>query len=179
MKTLPALLIAALATTMGSGTATALAAAPPTEAGDITVVMSPERSDVDLGDSIDLRIMVSNSSSSDRDDLVVHLDVVSPDREGSVDPEDWTATLTQPIGTLAAKASTTIDWTIQPISPGTFLVYGVVLAADGPGVAPSNVMTVSVTDRRSLNPQGVLPVAIIVPLAVGLLLADRLRRQRA
>ena len=179
MKTLPALLIAALATTIGSGTATATAAAPPTDAGDITVVMEPERSDVDLGDSIDLRITVTNASNSDRNDLVVHLDVVSPDREGSVDPEDWTATLTQPIGALAAGTSTTIDWTIQPISPGSFLVYGVVLAPDGAGVAPSNVMTVSVTDRRSLNPQGVLPVVIIVPLAVGLLLADRLRRQRA
>jgi len=181
MKTLPAVLLAALTTTMGFGT-TVIAAAPSqsdTTATDITVAMAPESADVDLGDSIELQVTVTNSSNSGRSDLVLHLDVVSPDREGSVDPEDWTATLTQPIGPLAAGASTAIDWTIQPISPGTFLVYGVVLAPDGANVAPSNVMAVSVTDRRSLNPQGVLPVAIIVPLAVGLLLADRMRRQRA
>ncbi len=178
MKALPALLLV-VATATEPGATTVTAAPSPSDAADLSVVIDPERSDVDLGDSIDVQVMVTNSSNSDRSDLVAHLDVVSPDREGSVDPEDWTATLTRPIGLLAAGASTTIDWTIQPISPGTFLVYGVVLAQDGSDVAPSNAMTVSVTDRRSLNPQGVLPVVIIVPLAVGLLLADRLRRQRA
>jgi hypothetical protein len=178
MRALRSLLMAATAATVALGATTATAAPSPSDANDITVVIDPERADVDLGDSIDLQVTVTNSSNGDRSDLVAHLDVVSPDREGSVDPEDWTATLTRPTGLLAAGASTTIDWTIQPISPGAFLVYGMVLAQDGSDVAPSNVMTVSVTDRRSLNPQGVLPVVIIVPLAVGLLLADRLRRQR-
>jgi hypothetical protein len=46
-------------------------------------------------------------------------------------------------------------------------------------VAGSNVLTVSVEDQRSLNPQGVLPVVIIVPAAVGALFLSRLRRNRA
>jgi hypothetical protein len=169
--------VAAMAAPAGPVTARPFTAAE--DLGEFTIVMSPDRSAVDLGDSIDVQFTVTNSGTVDRSDLIVHLDVISPARDGSVDPEDWTATLNQPLGALAPGATTTIDWTIQPISAGTFLVYGVVLAPDGTGATPSNVLTVQVTDRRSLDPQGVLPVVIVVPLAVGLLLADRLRRQRA
>ena len=106
-------------------------------------------------------------------------DVTSPHTDGSVDPEDWTATLSRSVGRLDPGATATIPWSIQPISPGRFLVYAVVLAADSDDVAGSNVLAVDVADRRSLNPQGVLPVVVIVPFAVGSIFLDRLRRNRA
>ncbi len=172
----PLLLIMALAN-VGLEPSDASAATPGLDR--ITVEITPVHADVALGDTIEMRVTITNSSEVARDDLVAHIDVTSPDRGGSVDPEDWTATLSKPVGQLAAGASATIDWSIQPISPGTFQVYAVALAADADDVAGSNVLMVSVTDQRSLNPQGVLPVVLIVPAAVGALFFSRLRRNRA
>ena len=146
---------------------------------EVVVEVTPLTAQVALGDTIDLDVTVTNTSGAARNDLIAHIDVTSPDRDGSVDPEDWTATLSKQVGRLDAGAGTTVTWSIQPISPGTFLVYAVVLAPDAPDVAGSNVLTVSVEDQRSLNPQGVLPVVIIVPAAVGALFVSRLRRNRA
>ena len=145
---------------------------------EVLVEVTPVTADVALGATIDLTVTVTNTSAEARNDLIAHIDITSPERDGSVDPEDWTATLSQFVGPLEAGASATIGWSIQPISPGTFLVYAVALAPDAPDVAGSNVLTVSVEDQRSLNPQGVLPVVIIVPAAVGALFVWRLRRNR-
>jgi hypothetical protein len=144
----------------------------------VLVEVRPLTAQVALGDTIDLDVTVTNTSGAARNDLIAHIDVTSPNRDGSVDPEDWTATLSKQIDRLEPGAGTTVTWSIQPISPGTFLVYAVVLAPDAPDVAGSNVLTVSVEDQRSLNPQGVLPVVIIVPAAVGALFVSRLRRNR-
>jgi len=170
-------LLAALAVALAVGIASG-SAATAQSLDDLNVEVTPVRADVALGETIDIQITITNGSDVRHDDLIAHIDVTSPDSEGSVDPEDWTATLSQQVGRLDPGASTTIDWSIQPISPGTFLVYAVALAPDAVDVVGSNVLTIDVADRRSLNPQGVLPVVIIVPLAVGAVFVDRLRRNR-
>lgn len=171
-------LLASLAIATGvaiMGAASPVSAQPLDE---LVVEVAPVEAAVALGETIEIQVTVTNTSGDRRDGLIAHIDVTSPDTDGSVDPEDWTATLSKPIGRLDAGTSTTTSWSIQPISPGTFLVYAVVLAEDAHDVSGSNVLTVDVADRRSLNPQGVLPVVIIVPVAVGALFVDRLRRNR-
>ena len=96
----------------------------------------------------------------------------------SVDPEDWTATLSKPIGPVSAGESATVEWTIQPISGGTFATYAVVLSAGADSVAASNVLQITVADQRTLNPGGILPVAIGAPIIVGMLLVAQLRAAR-
>lgn len=144
----------------------------------VSVSIEPSFSAVTLGEDLDLAIEVTNSGVESLADLVVHIDITALSDSTSVDPEDWTATLSQFAGEIEPGESVTVEWRIQPISAGTFSVYAVVLAADDDSVAASNVLQLSVDDRRSLNPNGILPVAIGAPVVIGALLATQLRLSR-
>jgi hypothetical protein len=121
---------------------------------------------------------VTNSGNQATAPLVIHLDITDPSRSTSVDPEDWTATLSKPIDVLAPGDTATLDWNIQPISGGSFAVYAVAIAPGADTVSASNVTTVTVQDKRTLNPNGILPVAVGVPCFVGALLLLQLRLTR-
>lgn len=145
---------------------------------DVSVSVEPRDPSIDLGDSIDLAISVTNTGSAPTEPLVVHLDVTDPEQSTSVDPEDWTPTLSKKVGVLAPGGTTVVGWTIQPISGGTFAAYAVALSAGVDRIAASNVVQVAVADRRSLNPGGILPVAVAAPSIIGLLLLLQIRRAR-
>ena len=71
-------------------------------------------------------------------------------------------------------------WTIQPISFGNYVLYAVALVSDrqaSPAAAVSNAVPVAITERRSLNPSGVLPVVLGVPLLLGGAILVRRRQQ--
>ena len=73
----------------------------------------------------------------------------------------------------------TVRWEIQPISGGNFTVYAVALAAGSGNVTASGATLISVDEQRSLNPEGVLPVALAAPVVVGgLLLIQQLAARR-
>jgi uncharacterized protein (DUF58 family) len=147
---------------------------PPPE---IEVVIEPATAEVEVGVEVDLTIRVINNGATDSASLALHIDITSPTRSGSVDPEDWTSRLTRRVGVIAAGQTTSLDWTIKPISGGDFTVYAVALPESGdPEVWPSNGVRLDVQERRTLNPEGVLPVAIGAPIVVGALLLTRIRR---
>lgn len=145
---------------------------------EVTIAIEPADMSVVLGGNVDLAITVTNTGSAPTEPLVVHLDITDPAQSTSVDPEDWTATLSKPIGVVAAGATTTVDWTIQPISGGSFAVYAVALSSGVDTTTVSNVAQVQVADQRSLNPGGILPVALGAPAVVGALLLAQLRMAR-
>jgi len=159
-------------------------AVPSAQAGDIvdtvTVSIEPKASSINLGENLGLRITVTNNGTRPSPPLVVHLDITNPDRSTSVDPEDWTPTLSKPVGVVAAGDTANVEWIIQPISSGHFATYAVALSPGIDNVATSNVLQVAVTDQRTLNPGGILVVAIGAPALVGalLLLQVRLARRR-
>lgn len=149
---------------------------PPT--ADLVVTIDPVEHAATLGDSIELTVRVDNVGAADTVPLVVHIDITDLSGEGSVDPEDWTATLSIPIDAVPAGESRTAAWALQPISPGEFTVYAVVLAPELDAVHTSRVLRVSVDDQRSLNPGGILPVALGMPAIVGGLLLGQIGRGR-
>jgi hypothetical protein len=171
--------IAVLAGALLIATSPVSASASPT-VDDVVVSIEPANRSVVLGESLDLTVTVSNRGGEPSADLVVHLDITDPERTTSVDPEDWTSTLTQPIGVIAPGASVSVDWTIQPISPGVFSAYAVAISRDPAQVAVSNVLTVDVADQRTLDPGGILPIAAGMPALIGgLLLARTLTTRRS
>lgn len=145
---------------------------------DLDVVVEPGRSAVVLGEDLDLSVSVTNRGSEPARSLVVHLDITDPARSSSVDPEDWTPTLSHPVSSIGPGESVVLNWRLQPISPGTFAVYVVVLSPGAADLASSNVATVAVDDQRSLNPNGILPVALGAPVLVGGLLLGQISYRR-
>jgi len=145
---------------------------------DLDVVIEPTDVAAVLGESIELTITVTNQGDTATPPVAVHLDVTDPTTTGSVDPEDWTATLTQQIGEMAPGQVEVLTWTIQPIAPGTFSAYAIALSPTSSSLAASAVVQIDVADHRSLNPGGILPVALGTPALVGALLIWRLRVRR-
>ena len=134
---------------------------------NIEVIVDPVQSEVVLGETIDIEITVRNHSTEPTELLVVHIDITEPASSSSVDPEDWTSTLSKQVGVIEAGAGKVVRWRVQPISGGQFVLYAVALTPGASDVASSNVLAIDVIERRSLNPEGILPVAIAGPVIVG------------
>lgn len=172
MRRLALPLVAALFSLGGPATAA------PVPLDSVSVRVEPASASVDLGQDLVLHVIVANAGSQPTTPLVVHLDITDPSRTTSVDPEDWTSTLSRKVDPVPAGGSSTLDWRVQPIGGGAFLAYVVALEPGGTGLVTSNAVRVDVGHQRTLNPGGILAVAIGVPLLVGGLLLAQLRRSR-
>ncbi len=161
---------------------TTASASPEVVADQVQVIVTPDRVSTSVGEPVDVTVTLVNGTSEPIQELATHLDVTDPRTANSVDPEDWTPTLTRLQGSLGPGEQTTESWTITPIQGGDYLLYVVAVDADAgvePGtLAVSNGVPVHVDERRSFNPQGVLPLSIAMPALIGLALIWRHRRLR-
>ncbi len=101
-----------------------------------------------------------------------------------IDPEDWSPQRTQSIDSLAPGQSVTLSWRVNAILDGNVMIYMVAIPqpeaqnlTSRPVASPGIHLTVTPFTR--LNPAGVLPYVIGVPLIVlvGMYLVSRLRRR--
>lgn len=145
-------------------------------ADDLDIQASPSIIDIDLGDLTNIELTITNNTENTISDAVAHIDIVDLSTDGSADAEDWSSTLNKPVPLIPPGESATLSWDIQPITPGTYSLYAVALDPNSTAVAVTDTVTINVTDKRSLNPNGILPVAIAIPTLVGLALATRHRR---
>lgn len=144
----------------------------------LQVDVTPARIEATLGDSFDVEVTVTNSSDEPTVPLVAHIDITDPAQTTSVDPEDWTETLSQTIGVIPPGDRETVSWTLQPISPGSFSLYAVALSAETDQVQASSATLIEVAFVQTLNPEGVLPVVVAGPIVIGTLLFVVMRRAR-
>jgi hypothetical protein len=88
------------------------------------------------------------------------------------------------VAPVAAGGSTSLSWQFQAVNTGRFDIY-VVLIPNGASTAGAGPLVVSqplhvtVAGKRTLTAAGSLPVAIVVPIVLGLAAAAaRYRRLR-
>ena len=157
----------------------AVAVAPLTtvQAADgLEVRVEPTSRSVDVGEELEFTISITNSGGTASEPVALHLDITDPRSRSSVDPEDWSSTLTRQIGAIEAGATETLAWRVTPISDGRFTAYFVLIPTEGDGaITVSNTSSLVVDERRALNPQGVVPVAAGAPLLIGLMLIGQRR----
>jgi hypothetical protein len=171
----PMVVLAALVVALAApaGFATAAAAAPTASAEDIELAFDKDQVDSGLGDRFVLRTRITNNGSAPTDVLLAHLNVASLTNDVYVDPEDWSPDRSHDLGPLAPGASTELSWDIQAVNAGSIDIY-VVLLPNGAGSAGKGPLVVSppvhleVAGRRTLSPAGTFPVAIVVPILLGL-----------
>lgn len=105
---------------------------------------------------------------------IAHLNVTSLNGV-YVDLEDWSTEVTQPV---PAGVETQLDWEVQAVNPGRFAIYVVLIPQSGSLVAGPPVH-VTVSSRATLDTAGAVPVALAVPVLVGLVaVAGRARSFR-
>lgn len=163
--------------------AVVLVPAPPSLAsGEQDVSVTVDRSEIatGLGDKFSFSSTVTNSGGAPLSGLIAHLNVLSL-RDGTyVDPEDWSSDRTRYLEPIPPGGSLDLTWRMQAVNDGDFGVYVAVLPETGEAVPPATAPTIrlEVAARRTLNPGGMVPVALGVPLLLGLLaLAVRLARR--
>ena len=175
-------MICLIAAVLGLWTIAVTLASAHDPSSQLTVTVTPERVSTSVGTPVEVTISIINCGSEPTPELAVHLDITDPRANDSVDPEDWTPTLTRSGSVLGAGEELTVAWTISPIQGGDLVLYVVAVDANS-SIEPttlvvSNGVPVHVDEKRSFNPQGVLPLALAMLALIGMALIWRHRPLR-
>jgi hypothetical protein len=167
-------LIAACAL-LSANAAAATAAAP-----GLSATVDRAQIATQLGRSFEFHSTITNAGPRAATGLVAHLSVLSLRKDPYVDPEDWSPQRVVFLDPIPAGGSQTRRWRMTAVNAGTFGVYVTVLSTDGGGGAAPNTPTIDVhvSERRTLDAGGILPLSIAVPALLGALaIVLRLRRR--
>ncbi len=110
--------------------------------------------------------------------LIAHLNVFSTDPGTYVDPEDWSSHRTQFPAAVPAHGSVALTWPVQAVNSGRLVVYVAVTDVQQHRVTVSMPLELTVSKRQTVDPGGVLPLAVGVPGAVAVVLGLVLLRRR-
>ena len=168
-----------------AGPAVASAAVSP-QSGDLKMAISLDHVAGKAGDSIEFKTVLTNTGTGTTPPVIVAMNIINLSKSGDVvDPEDWSPERTQYVDGLAPGKSVTMPWTVDAVLDGNYMVYLVGIPQPaGPGTS-SEVVTspglhLTIGAFSNLNPSGVLPYTIGVPLVVLaiIVLMILLRRRR-
>jgi hypothetical protein len=156
------------------------------ELSPLRISIDRDVAEVKTGDELLFDTVLQNRGSSESPPVILAMNIINLDSEGDVvDPEDWSPERTQYIEPLAPGSSSENSWQIDAILKGDYMVYMVAVpqprsAGETTVPATSPGLHLTVNPFARLNPRGVLPVAIFVPLGVtaGVLLLVRFRLHR-
>ena len=177
-----ATIISIIALALGLWWSMGTSASADSDTGSLVVTVTPEQLSTSVGQPASVTITLANESAEPTGDLAVHIDITDPRGTNSVDPEDWTPELTLFREALLPGEQVTESWTVTPIQGGDFVLYAVAINANG-GIeagmlSVSNGVPIHVEEKRSFNPQGVLPLSVAMPTLLGVALVWRFRRVR-
>lgn len=141
--------------------------------------MASGRAEYQMGDSIRFRSAIKNTSQQMASGLVawVSLIQVDPGHEQPVDLEDWSAHKAIVIASLPPGNSETMDWPLRLIQAGRYRIMVSVAEKRAEMVFISRFIDFSVKQKPVIESRRILPVAIGMPLLVGLFMGWRLHRR--
>ena len=163
----------ALAQTSGQGSAqrgsSALIATPGTGGVPLALDTSLPTLSGKAGQYVELPATVTNTSNGPVKDVVAYVSLVDVTRgqQAPVDLEDWSAHRAVTVPTLAAGQSKDVSWSLRLVKGGDYIVYANAIAGGSTRASVGQEIPLSVTAQKNLNPGGVLPVAIGVPIIAG------------
>jgi hypothetical protein len=152
----------------------------PAAGGSETVSVHVDRTAIQthLGARFVFTSSVRNDTSKSLSGLIAHLNVFSTDPKTYVDPEDWSTRRTQFLKPLPAHGSATLTWRGQAVNSGPLVLYVAVTDTPRKSVTVSAPIELTVKKQPSINAAGILPLAIGMPAAVGVLLVLTLWQRR-
>ena len=139
-----------------------------------------------MGEVVKFSTDISNRGVQTSSPFIVALNVVNLQERGEVvDLEEWSPQRTQYIEALAPDESVNLDWIVTTVVHGEYIVYIALIpqprsAEDTTFPVASSSLYLMVTPSARLNPAGVLPFALGVPvvlLAITFVVYRRRRQQ--
>jgi hypothetical protein len=138
----------------------------------ITIDIDKVYADIKAGDTVEYTSVVTNNGTENTPPLILAMNIINLDASGDVvDPEDWSPQRTQYSEEIAPGESITTSWRVNAILSGDFMVYMVVIPEPDSAEATSWPITstgihLTVASNPQVNPGGVLPLIIIIPVVV-------------
>lgn len=130
--------------------------------------------EVKTGDTTEFNTIVQYNGAKQSTPMLVAMNIVNLGKGDPVDPEDWSPERTQEVESLDPGESTELSWTINAILEGDYLAYMTVIPEPG-GVGETSQPVSSpgirlvVAAYSPLNPGGVLPVALGMPIGLSVI----------
>jgi hypothetical protein len=145
----------------------------------VSVDVEPTRIRTEPGEDFSLRSTIRNQGSSPAVNLVAHLNILSLRPGLYVDPEDWSESRTRYLAPIPAGGSRTITWTVTAVNSGALGVYVAVFPSSGAGAPITGpTLRADIAERRTIDSNGIIPLALGVPALLGALAVGvRLRRR--
>jgi ABC-type transport system involved in cytochrome c biogenesis permease component len=167
---------------------TALQAAPvlQSEEDGMQIAIDAGATTVKTGDTLRFNTQITNMRSEEAPPLIIAMNIINLDAQGdTVDPEDWSPQRTQYLETLQSGQSASQEWIINTILDGEFMVYMVLIPTPesqdttSKPVASSGIH-LTVTPFTRINPGGVMPIVLGMPILLGLITfgVNRMRQRQ-
>ncbi|MBA2713791.1 MAG: hypothetical protein H0U55_09610 [Rubrobacteraceae bacterium] len=121
------------------------------------------------GQYVNLPATITNTSDKPVKDVVAYVTLVetTSGQQAPVDLEDWSAHRAVTFDSLSPGETKNASWDLRLIKGGEYIVYAAAIAKDSSQAAVGPEVPLSVTAQKNLNPGGVLPVALGVPMVAG------------
>ncbi|TDO44389.1 hypothetical protein EV643_116201 [Kribbella sp. VKM Ac-2527] len=148
----------------------------------VTVELDKTQAAIGLGQNMKFISTVRNPGEQEVSGAIAHLNVLAVDAGVYVDPEDWSGERTQYLDPIGGGEEETLEWEIQAVNSGRFIVYVAITSSEAAGaVIASKSLRLDVAAERTLDASGLVPIAAGVPgllvLLMGLVMVRR-RRHR-
>ncbi|WP_433003640.1 hypothetical protein [Kribbella sp. CA-294648] len=148
-------------------------------AGTLTVELDKTQAAVGLGQTLKFTSTVGNSGADEVTGAIAHLNVLAVDPGVYVDPEDWSGERTQYLDPIGAGEAEPLEWEMQAVNSGRFVVYVAITFAQTAGeVVASKSLRLDVAAQDTMNSSGLLPIAAGAPGLIAVLMALVLLRRR-
>lgn len=150
--------------------------------GQLAIDIDLVSREVKTGDQINFQTLVT-VPDGETGPWIVAMNIVNLGDGDPVDPEDWSPLRAQTIDRVDTNRQAVLEWEVNAIIKGDYLVYMVALASPtsaGETSQPvaSEGIHLTVEQFLRINPGGVLPLAIGMPLALSGLLYGVSRARR-
>jgi hypothetical protein len=129
-------------------------------------ISSPKTLNGTAGDFVTVNGTIANVGSKPMDSITTYLSLADTESKLPVDLEDWSVEKGLYIGTIDAGQKLPLNWKIHFVKAGT---YSLVIIAEVSGDNTpqiSDITQFNVSQKKNLNPNQVLPVALGTPIVI-------------
>lgn len=132
-----------------------------------------------MGDNLSFHTVIHNGGNAPVDGLIAWISLVQIDKgkEQPVDLEDWSAHKAVAAASLAPGQALETDWPMRLIQAGQYRVVVSAVSRNGAVLVASPFADFAVRQKPVVESQRILPVAIGLPLLIGVVMLWRGRRR--